>query len=167
MKLLFRWIKIVSFLGSQEFIFSLLPLFIIHPDCFQKCFSAIFFSSHWKENCHQGGLRGPLQNEITPKHTSYLTVRKQKKAFPGGSDCKESACSAGDLSSIPGWGRSPGEANGYSLQDSCLENSMDRGAWQAGYSPWGHKESDTTRPLTALSNTYQQKKPVATRLSEP
>ena len=44
---------------------------------------------------------------------------------------------------------------------------MDRGAWQAGYSPWVHKESDTTRPLTALSNTYKQKKPIATRISEP
>ena len=44
---------------------------------------------------------------------------------------KESACNAGDLGSIPGLGRSPGERNGYSLQYSCPENSMDRGAWQA------------------------------------
>ena len=51
--------------------------------------------------------------------------------FPGGSDGKESACSAGDPGSIPGPGRSPGERNGYPLQYSCLENSMDRGAWQA------------------------------------
>ena len=51
--------------------------------------------------------------------------------FPGGSDGKESACSAGDLSSVPGSGRSPGEGNGNPLQCSCLENSMDRGAWQA------------------------------------
>ena len=46
--------------------------------------------------------------------------------FPGGSDGKESACSVGDLSSIPGLGRSPGKGNGYPLQYSCLENSMDR-----------------------------------------
>jgi len=49
--------------------------------------------------------------------------------FPGGSDSKESACNAGDLGLIPGLGRCPGERNGYPLQYSCLENSMDRGAW--------------------------------------
>ena len=48
-------------------------------------------------------------------------------SFLGGSDGKESACSVGDLSSIPGLGRSPGEENGNPLQYSCLENSMDRG----------------------------------------
>ena len=42
---------------------------------------------------------------------------------------KESACSAGDLGSIPGLGRSPGEGNGNPLQYPCLENLMDRGAW--------------------------------------
>ena len=51
--------------------------------------------------------------------------------FPGGSDSKESAYNAGDLGSIPGLGRSPGEGNGYPLQDSCSENPMDRGAWWA------------------------------------
>ena len=51
--------------------------------------------------------------------------------FPGGSDGKESACNAGDLLSVPGWGRSPGEGNANPLQYSCLENSMDRGAWWA------------------------------------
>ena len=51
--------------------------------------------------------------------------------FPGGSDGKESACNAGDLGSIPGMGRSPGEWDGYPLQYSCLENSTDRGVWQA------------------------------------
>ena len=48
-----------------------------------------------------------------------------------GSDGKESACSVGELGSISGLGRSPGEGNGNPLQYSCLENSMDRGAWQA------------------------------------
>ena len=47
--------------------------------------------------------------------------------FPDGSDGKESACNAGDLGSIPRSGRSPGEGNGYPLQYSCLQNSMDRG----------------------------------------
>ena len=45
--------------------------------------------------------------------------------FPGGSAGKESACNAGDLGSIPGLGRWPGEGKGYPLQHSCLENAMD------------------------------------------
>jgi len=50
--------------------------------------------------------------------------------FPGGSDGKESARNVGDPASIPGSGRSPEEENGYPLQYSCLENSIDRGAWR-------------------------------------
>ena len=49
--------------------------------------------------------------------------------FPGASDSKESTCNAGDLGLILGLGRSPGKGNSYPLQYSCLENSMDRGAW--------------------------------------
>ena len=48
--------------------------------------------------------------------------------FPGGSHSKVSACNVGDLGSIPGLGRSPGEGNGNLLQHSCLENPMDGGA---------------------------------------
>ena len=51
--------------------------------------------------------------------------------FPHSSVGKESACNAGDLGSILGSGRSPGKGNGNPLQYSCLENSMDRRAWQA------------------------------------
>ena len=51
--------------------------------------------------------------------------------FHGGSEGKASAFNAGDLGSIPGWGRSPGEGNGNPLQYSCLENPMDREAWWA------------------------------------
>ena len=64
------------------------------------------------------------------------------KAFSDGSDSKESACNAGDPGSIPGSGRSPKEGNGNSLQYSCLENPIDRGAWQA--TVHGVAESDTT-----------------------
>ena len=54
-----------------------------------------------------------------------------KTAFcPWSSVSKESACNAGDLGSIPGFERSPGEGNGNPLQYSCLENPMDRGAWR-------------------------------------
>ena len=68
--------------------------------------------------------------------------------FPGGSDGKESACDAGNVGSIPGSGRSPGEGNGNPLQYSCLENSVDRGAWQP--TVHGITESDMTEQL-ALS----------------
>ena len=61
------------------------------------------------------------------------------------SDSKESACNAGDLGSIPGLGRSPGEGNGNSLQYSCLENPTDRGAWRATV----HR---VTKSQTRLSN---------------
>ena len=53
------------------------------------------------------------------------------EGFPGGSDGKESACSVGDLGSVPGLGRFPGGGYGKLLQYSCPENPMDRGAWQA------------------------------------
>ena len=59
-------------------------------------------------------------------------------------EVKNLPASAGDerdIGLIPGLGRSPGVGNGYSLQYSCLENPMDRGAWQA--TPWGCKQSDT------------------------
>ena len=51
--------------------------------------------------------------------------------FPDDSDGKESDCNVGDQGLILGSGRSPGEGNGYPLQSTCLENSLDRGAWRA------------------------------------
>ena len=56
---------------------------------------------------------------------------KASKGFSGGSEVKASACNAGDLGSIPGLERSPGEGNGNPPQYSCLENPMDREAWWA------------------------------------
>ena len=66
-----------------------------------------------------------IQEEIC-----ILLLYKQG-GFPGGSDGKEPACNAGDLGLISGLGRFPGEGHGNLLQDSGLENSMDRGAWWA------------------------------------
>ena len=84
------------------------------------------------------------------------------KGFLGGLDGKESAYSTGEPGSVPGLGRSPGEGNGYTLQYSCLENSMEREAW------WGtiHEvtELDTTEQLTRsllLSLTSINQRPVA------
>ena len=64
-------------------------------------------------------------------HVSKSGVLLTIWGFPGGSDSKHSACSAGDPGLIPGLGRSPGEGNGNPLQYSCLEDSMDRGDWWA------------------------------------
>ena len=63
--------------------------------------------------------------------------------FPGGSGSKESACSVGDLGSIPGIGRSPGGRHGNPLQCSCLENPHGERSL-VGYSPRGHKGWDMT-----------------------
>ena len=60
-----------------------------------------------------------------------LTNTTLALGLPGGSGSEESAFSAEEPGSIPGWGRSPGEGNGDPLQYSCLENPMDREAWQA------------------------------------
>ena len=61
----------------------------------------------------------------------YIYTNYGTGGFPGGSDSKEYACNAGDPGLIPGSGRYPGEGNGNPLQYSCLENSMDTGAWWA------------------------------------
>ena len=78
-----------------------------------------------------------LQEEVSPSftlkffqlHNLYLGILYV--GFSGVLDNKPSAYNAGDLGLIPGWERSPGEGNGNPLQYSCLENPMDRGAWQA------------------------------------
>ena len=67
--------------------------------------------------------------------------------FPGVSDGKESDCKVGDTSSIPGLGRSPGGEHGNPLEYSCLENIMDRGAWQATVHA-------VAKSPTRLSNTH-------------
>ena len=67
--------------------------------------------------------------------------------FPGGSDGKQSACNSEDAGSMHGSERCPGGDNGYPLQYFCLENPMDRGAWQVtvhGVATQHNKESDTT-----------------------
>ena len=71
--------------------------------------------------------------------------------IPSGSDGKESTCNAGDLGSIPGLGRLPGGRHGNPLQYSCLENPHGQRSL-VDYSPWSHKELDTTEQL----NTAQR-----------
>ena len=76
-----------------------------------------------------------------PSHpgASYRSFPSFIPGFPDSSVGKESACNVGDLSLIPGLGRSHGEGNSYPRQYSGLENSMD--------CPWGHKESNMTEQL--------------------
>ena len=78
----------------------------------------------WESN---NGLAGG--QEPNPALSKLNTVAVNR-GFPGGSDGKESACSAGDPGLIPGLGRSPGEGNGNPLQYPCLENPTHGGAWQ-------------------------------------
>ena len=104
--------------------------------CFSFLPKSLLFSSPWLE-------------KVVPKSISFLEhssafvfqkvrfcsnedIQKLIQfSFPCSSVSKESACSAEDLGSIPGSGRPPGEGNGNPLQDPCLENPMDRGAWWA------------------------------------
>ena len=74
---------------------------------------------------------------------SELITVLNSEDFPGVSDGKESACNAGDTCFICGSERSPGEGNGNPLQYSCLENSIEKRSL-VGFSPRGHKKSDTT-----------------------
>ena len=74
--------------------------------------------------------------------------------FPGGSTVKQPTCNAGDVSLIPGSGRSPGGRHGNSLQYSCLEESHGQRSL-VGYSPWGCKESDTTNNNKCLGRGPQ------------
>ena len=78
------------------------------------------------------------------------------EGFPWGSDSEESACNAGEPGSVPGSGRSPGEGNSNPLQYSCLENSMDRGAWEATVHGVGKSWTRLKRLSSSSSReTYQ------------
>ena len=86
--------------------------------------------------------------------TAY--IKNPKVIFPGGSDGKESTCSAGDLGSIPGLGRSPGGAHRNPFQYSCLENPHAQRSLAGGYSPWDHIESDMREQLSTEQRHFQK-----------
>ena len=94
------------------------------------------------------GSRG-LQSTGSQRDTTDNLASTGYLGFPGGPDSKESACNARDPALIPRSGRSCGEGNGNPLQYSCLENSMDRGAWSntvhgvAGKSDTTERQTDT------------------------
>ena len=122
-------------LPAVSFCFILLKQVSL-PDIFLFCWcaslSAIFpYSS--KISAHEN--RACLLSAVYPAMRQCLVPNKWSLSanwgFPHGSDGKESACNVGDLGLISVLGRSPGEGNGYPLQYAGLENSMDRGVWQA------------------------------------
>ena len=80
-----------------------------------------------------------------------IHIHKNHPGFPGGSEVKASAYNAGDLGSIPGSGRSPGEGHGNPLQYSCLENPMDSGAWWATV----HRVTKSWTQLSARAKLLQ------------
>ena len=114
----------------------------------KKCPLGRKSTRHQKEGVEAGPLwvlsTDACRPSWTPLHKSIdmtfynCVMIKMNMGFSCISDCKESACSVGDLGSTPRLGRSPGGGNGNPLQYSCLENSMNRGTW-LGYGPWGHK----------------------------
>ena len=88
---------------------------------------APFLVSSFSYQC----LLGTLPLKIICTSIVILEAASEEPSFPDGSESKDSTCNVGDLGLIPGFGRFPGEGNGYSLQYSSLENSTDRGVWWA------------------------------------
>ena len=76
-------------------------------------------------------LRTTLHSYKATREQRFVALTDVSSHFPGDTVVRESACSAGDSGSIPGWGRSPREGNDNPLQYSCLANPMDREDWWA------------------------------------
>ena len=104
---------------------------------------------------HQFQTLSPSQDPVSAPPFS-VSVDKllpyfARRAFLVAQTGKESACNAGDPGSIPGWGRSPGKGNGTHCSNSCLENSMDRGAWWAKSMRWQRVEDWVTNTIRSFS----------------
>ena len=126
------WIKMAHYrLSKLDFMLSSTPPGVTNAfSCWYQIFQCGRQPIRWSPvNSH------PLHNSLPlgVGWAQWLFSNKKNiaKVVPGGSDSKESTCGVGDLGSIPGLGRSPGEEDGYPFQYSCLRNSMDRGAWWA------------------------------------
>ena len=101
-----------------------------------------------------GSLQSEVHEPLRPNHSNHELPKLARPPlsfrYPCGSAGKESICNAGDLASIPGLGRSPGEGKGYPLQYSGLENCMDCIVHE------GRKESDGTERLSLSLSTFFQ-----------
>ena len=116
-------------LMSIELVMPSNHLILCHPLLLPSVFPSIRVFSNVSVLCIMWPKFWSFNYSISPSN-EYSGLISFKMGFHGSSTGKESTCNAGDPSSIPGLGRSPGEGNSYPLQYSCLENSMDRGAWQ-------------------------------------
>ena len=122
---------------------------------YEDCFFLATQARHWLLSFpeHQKAL-GASQHKFSRGRSClaestedlFFRLPYPTSGFTGGSVVMNLPANAGDLGSIPGSGRSPGEGNGHPLQYSCLENPMDRGAWQATVHEVT-KESDMTSQL--------------------
>ena len=133
------WLWLPSCLGKNPFcpilfIFTVLSLYecVLLRFCFGSVITSAWFSHEWNKICNRFSCFIPIWELwfcLLLKTIFLLFFLLWKKShnmgFPDSSVSKESTCSAGDLSSIPGSGRSAGEGKGYPLQYSGLENSMD------------------------------------------
>ena len=106
--------------------------------------STIAWKIPWTE---EPGGRPSMESQRVGHDFTFTFTFIYYIGFSGGSDDKDSACHAGDLCSIPGSERSPGEGNGYPLQYSWLEYPQGQNSL-VGYSQCGHKELDTTEWLS-------------------
>ena len=100
-------------------------------ECYGKNVRIQELSPHTKGSIHWSAPGSSFWHYLSNWELYTPWPRILFKGFPCSSVLKESTCNAGDLGSIPGSGSSPGEGNAKPLQYSCLENPMDRGAWQA------------------------------------
>ena len=118
-----------------------------------------YFSASFKTVLHHINGRNMNYMAHDRKCGEWISIHyaQQCAGFFGGSDYKLSACNAGDRGSIPGSGRSPGEKNGNPTPVFLPGKSHGRRSL-VGYSPWGHKESDTTERVHFLSNVLLYKK---------
>ena len=112
-----------------------------------------FENTESKEHTQKASSEGKIHFPAKILKREWLWI--SQCGVHGGSDHKETACNTGDQGSIPGFGRSPGEGNGNSLQYSCL-NSMDRVAWQATIQGVAEVDTDFSvqhqKPKKELSN---------------
>ena len=107
---------------------------VLVSSCLGRQPSLSYISPPTTTHTHTQSCLSYLGNKYSFQYFSYPYLHLPSSnicRFPGGSEGKASACNAGDLGLIPGWGRFPEEVNGNPLQYSCLENSMDGEAWWA------------------------------------
>ena len=119
------------------------PLASSHGDGRAQSYLAPGWTPLWVRPRWEGMVKITWDSASFPDESAPPPV-SGGRGFPGGSDGKESACNAGGPSFIPGSRTCPGERNGSPLQYCCLENPIDRGAWQPGVA----KSWDTTEQLT-------------------